>query len=178
MAAAALYGDDAASRQGEGAASEGGAAPAPGGSAVLLRLVLEAVICVLEGVPVAGARLLGPQAGQALQGGGVKDQQGHSPPPLLATRRQASTHLTHFVHAAVSLPQAGDQEADHDETEDQQRRHHQTQERHVAGPVPDGGGGLGGHSCGGQQLHMTYLGDVWKQKDSGGKGHMISPGKT
>lgn len=73
MAAAALDGDDAASRQREGTAPVGGAAPAPGASADLLRLVLEAVICVLEGVAVAGAGLLGPQAGQALQGAESKN---------------------------------------------------------------------------------------------------------
>lgn len=50
---------------------------------------------------------------------------------------QTPTDLTYFVHAAVSLPQAGNQEADHNEAEDQQSGHDQTQERHVARTVAD-----------------------------------------
>lgn len=47
------------------------------------------------------------------------------------------TDLTYFVHAAVSLPQAGDQEANHNEAEHQQSGHDQPQERHVAGAEAD-----------------------------------------
>lgn len=57
------------------------------------------------------------------------------------------TDLTYFVHAAASLVQAGNQESDHDEAEDQQSRHHQAQERHVARTVPDVGGRRDRHGC-------------------------------
>lgn len=69
MAAAPLHRKDAAARQGEGAPSRGGYVPAAGASPVLVDLGLEAVVGVLEGVPVAGPGLVGLQAGQALQGG-------------------------------------------------------------------------------------------------------------
>lgn len=61
---------------------------------------------------------------------------------------QRNTDLTYFVHAAVSLPQAGDQEANHNEAEDQQSGHDQAQERHVARTVADVGGRRDGGSCG------------------------------
>lgn len=68
MAVPSLQGDDPASRLGEGAPSGDDVVQAPGNPAAVVALVLEAVVGVLQGVPVAGARLVGLQAGaQALQ---------------------------------------------------------------------------------------------------------------
>ena len=62
-------------------------------------------------------------------------------------RRSKPTDLTYFVHAAVSLPHAGNKEANHDEAEDQQGRHDQTQESHVARTEADVRGRWDGHGC-------------------------------
>lgn len=70
MAAPSLQRDDPASCLGEGAPSGESVVPAPRAPAAQVGLVLEAVVGVLQGVPVAGAGLLGLQAGaQALQAG-------------------------------------------------------------------------------------------------------------
>ena len=57
------------------------------------------------------------------------------------------TDLAYFLNAGISLPQAGNQEADHYETEDEQSRHDQAQERHITCTIPDVRGGWDGHSC-------------------------------
>lgn len=71
MAAPSLQGDDAASCLGEGAPSGDSVVPAPGGPAARVGLILEAVVGVLQRVPVAGPGLVRLQAGaQALRTGG------------------------------------------------------------------------------------------------------------
>lgn len=47
------------------------------------------------------------------------------------------TDLTNFLETRVFLPQAGNQEANHDEGENQESRHDETEQRHVAGPIAD-----------------------------------------
>lgn len=70
MAAPSLQGDDPASCLGEGAPSGKSVVPAPGTPAARVGLILEAVVGVLQGVPVARPGLVGLQAGaQALQAG-------------------------------------------------------------------------------------------------------------
>ncbi len=62
-------------------------------------------------------------------------------------QRETLTDLTYFFHAGVSLPQAGNQEANHNKAEDQQSRHDQTQQRHVTRTVANVRGRRGGHGC-------------------------------
>lgn len=67
MAALSLQGDDPTSWLREGAPSGRSVVPAPAAPPAQLGLILEAVVGVLQGVPVAGPRLLRLQAGaQAL----------------------------------------------------------------------------------------------------------------
>lgn len=71
MAAPSLQGDDATSCLGEGAPSGEGVVPAPAAPTARVGLILEAVVGVLQGVPVAALVLVRLQAGaQALQAGG------------------------------------------------------------------------------------------------------------
>lgn len=71
MAAPSLQGDNPASGQGEGAPSGDSVVPASGAHAAQIGLILEAVVGVLQGVPVAAPALVRLQAGaQALQTGG------------------------------------------------------------------------------------------------------------
>lgn len=70
MAAPSLHGDDPASCLGEGAPSGENVGPASAAPAARVALILEAVVGILQGVPVAGPRLVRLQAGaQALQAG-------------------------------------------------------------------------------------------------------------
>lgn len=70
MAAPSLQGDDPAPCLGEGAPSGDSVVPAPAAPPARVALVLEAIVGVLQGVSVAGAGLVGLQAGaQALQAG-------------------------------------------------------------------------------------------------------------
>lgn len=52
-------------------------------------------------------------------------------------QEEVLTDLTYIAPATISLPQAGDQEANHNEAEDQQSGHDQSQECHVARTVAD-----------------------------------------
>lgn len=68
MAAPPLQWDDSSSGLGEGASSRNNIVPAPGNTAVLVSFILEAIVGVLQGVPVAGPVLVRLQAGaQTLQ---------------------------------------------------------------------------------------------------------------
>lgn len=70
MLAPSLEGDDPATGLGEGAPPGKSVIPASGTPAALVTLILEAIIGVLEGVPVAGPGLFRLRAGaQALQAG-------------------------------------------------------------------------------------------------------------
>lgn len=88
-----LQGEDPAPGLREGAASGEGVVPASGSPTARITLVLEAIVGVLQGVSVASPRLLSLQAG--------------------------AQALTYFLHAGVSLPQAGNQEANYNEAKDQ-----------------------------------------------------------
>lgn len=46
-------------------------------------------------------------------------------------------NLANFPEACVFLPQAGNQEANHDEGENQERCHDEAEQRHVAWPIAD-----------------------------------------
>lgn len=71
MAAPSVQGDNPASRLGEGAPSGDSIVPASSAHAAQVGLILEAVVGVLQGVPVSAPALVRLQAGaQALQTGG------------------------------------------------------------------------------------------------------------
>lgn len=71
MAAPSLQGDNPASLLGEGAPSGDSVVPASGAHPAQVGLILEAVVGVLQGVPVSAPVLVRLQAGaQALQTGG------------------------------------------------------------------------------------------------------------
>lgn len=114
-------------------------------------------------------------AGRTSDRAGTAGGNGSQSQNCCSGRNQPVRDLTHLVRAAVSLPQAGDQEADHNETEDQQSGHDQTQKRHIARPVPNAGGGRVGHSCGGQGAPDHRL---KRTKGKRCKGQMVSPGMT
>lgn len=63
MAALSLHWNDAATPLGEGAPSGESVVPAPAAPTAVVPLVLEAIVGVLQGVPVAGPGLVRLQTG-------------------------------------------------------------------------------------------------------------------